>query len=180
MFRQHEEITAVVLAARWPVYALEAGFGIPEETAGTPVYSLQSSNVDRAAGTSSLAEFGSALDRTIDLLVRAGKRVMIIGAVPEMKYDAPGCVARKRMSLLPTDNCELNQGAVAARISAVNKEIEAAAKRNKVVALYPDSILCHEDFCAVESPDGEILYYDHNHLSTVGARYVFSRLRPKE
>jgi hypothetical protein len=74
----------------------------------------------------------------------------------------------------------LNQVAVAARISAVNKEIGVAAKRNKLVALYPDNILCYENFCAVESPDGEILYYDHHHLSTVGARYVFSGLRPKE
>jgi hypothetical protein len=78
MFRQHEEITTVVLAARWPVYALEAGFGIPDETAGAPAYSLLSSNSDRAAGTSSLEEFGYALERTIDLLVRAGKRVITV------------------------------------------------------------------------------------------------------
>lgn len=180
IFRQHEEITTVVLAARWPVYAMEAGFGVPEETPGAPTYSLLASSGDRSAAISSFAEFGAALDRTIDLLVRAGKKVIVVGAVPEMKYDVPDCVARKRMSLLPTENCGLDQGAVAARIFAVNKEIEAAAKRNEVAALYPDRILCHEGYCAVESPDGEILYYDHNHLSTVGGRYVFSRLRLKE
>lgn len=180
ILRQHEEITTVVLAARWPVYALGAGFGVPEEAPGAPIYALLASSGDRAAETSSLVELGAALDRTIDVLVHAGKKVIVVGAVPEMKYDVPGCVARKRMSLLPTENCGLDQGAVAARISAVNNEIEAAAKRNEVSALYPDRILCHDGYCAVEGPDGEILYYDHNHLSTVGARYVFSRLGRKE
>lgn len=180
MLRQHQEITTVVLAARWPVYALEAGFGVSEATPGASKYSLVANRSDGTVGTSSLVEFGAALDRTIDLLARAGKKVIVVGAVPEMYFDVPGCVARKRMPLFLAENCGLDQGAVAARISVVNKEVEAAAKRHEVAALYPDRILCHEGFCAVESPEGRILYYDHNHLSTVGARYVFSRLRIKE
>lgn len=180
MLRQHQEITTVVLAARWPVYALETGFGVPEATLGAPTYSLVANRSDGTVETSSLVEFGAALDRTIDLLVRAGKKVIVVGAVPEMYFDVPGCVARKRMSVFLAENCGLDQGAVAVRISAVNMEIEAAAKRYEVAALYPDRVLCHEGFCAVENPEGKILYYDHNHLSTVGARYVFSRLRIKE
>jgi peptidoglycan/LPS O-acetylase OafA/YrhL len=180
MLRQRSDISTVVLAARWPVYVLESGFGVPEETLGAPTYALVAAAGGASTGRPSIAAFGVALNSTIDILVRAGKKVIVVGAVPEMKYDVPGCVARRRMSLVSTGSCNLAQDIVEARISVVNKTIGVAAIRADVQALYPDRILCQDGYCSVEGPDGQVMYHDHNHLSTAGSRYVFSRLVLKE
>jgi len=179
--RSRADITAVAMAARWPVYALEAGFGVPESSPGAPTYALRAGGGKRPSQSTSLAELAMALDRTIEVLERAGKKVYLIGAIPEMQFDVPGCIARQRMTPMAVQQCGLNQEVVALRIDAVNMTIAAAAaKRGNAIALFPDRVLCNGGYCGVEGAEDQILYYDHNHLSTVGARYVFSRLMPKE
>ena len=175
------DITTVVLAARWPVYALEAGFGVPEESPGAPMYALRAVGGELPPRSTSLVELAVSLDKTIDLLVRAGKKIYLIGAIPEMQFDIPGCIAKQRMSLMAVQQCGLSLEVVLPRIDAVNRIIAAAtAKRANAMALFPDRVLCNSGYCEPEGPLGQIFYYDYNHLSTVGARYVFNRLMPKE
>lgn len=178
--RQRDDLTTIVLAARWPVYALETGFGVSENVAGAPTYSLLASKEAPFSASNSVEVFRASLGNTIDQLVRAGKKVIVVGAVPEMMFDVPSCVARKRMSLLPAVDCGLPQGTVVERVGEVNSAIEDATRQYKALAVFPSQMLCREGYCRVESPTTEILYYDHNHLSTAGARYVFSNLRLKD
>jgi|APLak6261663543_1056040.scaffolds.fasta_scaffold01058_4 peptidoglycan/LPS O-acetylase OafA/YrhL len=180
LLKKRKDITTVVLAARWPVYALEAVFGVPEEVPGAAKYALKIRDSNVLTPISSMEVFGESLSKTIGLLVQAGKKVVVVGAVPEMKYNAPGCVARERMSLLSSMQCGLYQDKVVSRILGVNDVLGRAANQYQAIAVYPDSILCQKGYCAVEGPGGQIFYYDHNHLSTAGARYVFSRLSLKE
>ena len=180
LLRERNDITTVVLSARWPVYVLESGFGVPEENRGAPTYALKSAGNVATGRTKSADEMAVALGRTIDALTNAGKKVIVIGAIPEMRYDVPTCVARRRMSMFPSMSCELDQNQVALRIAGVNQIIRHVALPRHAAVLLPDGPLCRGGRCAVEGPLGEILYYDHNHLSRVGARYVFAGLRPQE
>jgi peptidoglycan/LPS O-acetylase OafA/YrhL len=180
LLRIRKDITTVVLAARWPVYALEAVFGISEEVPGAAKYSLKAHDSNVRTHISSMEVLGVSLSKTIGLLIRAGKKVIVVGAVPEMKYNAPQCVARGRISLLSSMQCGLSQDKVVSRILGVNDVVGRAANQHQAAAVYPDSILCQDGYCAVEGPNGQVFYYDHNHLSTAGARYVFSRLSLKE
>jgi len=181
ILRSRTDITAVVLSARWPVYALEKGFGVPEAVPGSPTYALRAGSGAQSPQASSLSVLAVSLDGTIDALVRAGKKVYLVGAIPEMQLDVPGCIARQRMSPVAVQQCGMRLKVLGPRMDAVNRTIAAAAaKQANAVALFPDRVLCDGGYCGAEGPQGEIFYYDHNHLSTVGARYVFSRLMPKE
>ena len=180
LLRERNDITTVVLSARWPVYVLESGFGVPEENRGAPTYALKSAGNVGTSRTNSADEMAVALGRTIDVLTDAGKKVIVIGAIPEMRFDVPTCVARRRMSVFPSMSCELDQNQVALRIAGVNQIITHVALPRHVAVLLPDGPLCRGGRCTGEGPLGEILYYDHNHLSKAGARYVFAGLRPQE
>ena len=180
LLTESKTITTVVLSARWPVYTLGTPFGVPEELPGAPGYALTSDSLNISTSLTSIEVLEAALGNTVNLLTRAGKSVVIVGAVPEMRFDVPACVARSRMVLPGAKKCGLDQKAVGPRIAEVNAALAAAASRYRAATVYPDHILCQRLYCDAEGPQGQVLYYDHNHLSTTGARYVFSKLSLKE
>ncbi|HYW56839.1 MAG TPA: acyltransferase family protein [Polaromonas sp.] len=180
LLTESSAVTTVVLAARWPVYVLGAPFGAPEELPGTAGYALTIGAPNVPISITSVEVFEAALGNTVELLVRAGKKVVVVGSVPEMKFDVPACVARARMALSGGIECGLDHQAVGQRISMVDAAVDRLATRAQAVAVYPDRILCQHGYCDVEGPEGQVLYHDHNHLSTAGARFVFSKLRLKD
>lgn len=180
LLTESRAITTVVLAARWPVYALGTPFGMPENLPGAIGYSLTTGVANTPVAYTSTEVLETALGTTVNLLNRAGKRVIIVGAVPEMMFDVPLCVAKARMGVRRTMACGLDQKAVGQRISEANAIVDNVAKKYQAVAVYPDRILCQRGYCDVEGPEGQVLYYDHNHLSVTGARYVFSKFSLKE
>jgi hypothetical protein len=106
---ESKAITTVVLAARWPVYALGTPFGVPEELPGAPGYALIAGIANNSASPTSIEVLEAALGNTVNLLMRAGKKVIVVGAVPEMRFDVPACVARARMVLPGAMECRLSQ-----------------------------------------------------------------------
>ena len=180
LLTESSAITTVVLAARWPVYASGAPFGVPEELPGTVGYSLITGASNMPVPSTSIEVLEAALGNTVELLVRAGKKIVVVGSVPEMRFDVPACVARARMAFSADIECGLDHKAVGQRISKVNAAVNRSASRHQAVTVYPDRILCQHGYCDVEGPEGQVLYHDHNHLSTAGARYVFSKLRLKD
>jgi peptidoglycan/LPS O-acetylase OafA/YrhL len=177
---ENKAITTVVLAARWPVYVLGTPFGVPEELPGAPGYALAMEGANKLAPRKSGEVLELALANTVNLLNRSGKKVVVVGAVPEMRFNVPACVARSRMSLLASVDCGLDQSVVRLRIAQANAAIAKVASLYQAKAVYPDSILCQRGYCIAEGNDGQVLYYDHNHLTTAGARYVFSQLTLKD
>ena len=61
--------------------------------------------------------------------------------------------------------------------SAVGPPLERVAGEYGVPVLYPDRWLCGETRCAV-AVDGQPLYYDTDHLTTLGAGLLRNMLRP--
>ena len=173
-------ITTVVLAARWPVYALGTPFGVPEELPGAVGYSLTAGIANMPAPYTSTEVLEATLGNTVNLLISAGKKVIVVGSVPEMRFDVPACVARARMVSIAAMDCGLDQKAVGQRISEANAAVDKVARQYQAATVYPDRILCQRGYCDVEDPEGQVLYYDHNHLSMTGARYVFSKFSLKE
>lgn len=170
--RDHPEIRSVVLSARWPVYVSETGFGVPEKISAVPKHSLikmgeQSSYPEK--------RFHESLSDTIGTLRSLNREVIVIGAVPEMEYDVPSCIARQRMSFFPA-GCNLDSKVAAQRMLPANKEISEVARLWNAHLVIPSKILCYGGVCSAEGDSGEILYYDHNHLSATGARYLFKKV----
>lgn len=91
---RRRDVGMVVLAGRWPSYL----FGTNPEQGGSYRTFLAP---DTGAATLTAAEtrilFERALETTVERLIASGKRVMLIGTVPEPGFDVPVVTALARM-----------------------------------------------------------------------------------
>ena len=115
--------------------------------------------------------FWQRLDATIARLTRAGRRVVLIGAVPPNRFEVPRSLAHRAI-----------WGGDAARVAGRSRaEFEAemtpfntVARRwqaRGVTVLDPVARLCPAVRCMIEHR-GKPLYFDTHHLSLTGARFV--------
>lgn len=146
-------IGTVFLVARWAAYAHGRGYG-PD---GSKTVVL---------GRDNRKAMLQGLEATLRSL--SGKRVLLVLSVPEIRYDVPSSLARKKLfgsqlELRPT-RIEYDQ-----RQAIIDADIRRLAKDHRAQIIDPAEILCPGQKCAIES-DGTPLYYDNHHLSTRGAR----------
>ena len=110
-------------------------------------------------------EMQSSLDATLDVLERAGLRVLVLGPNPEMIYSPPLCIGLRR-----GERCNITRAANDAFIG------DPTAALAEVVSRHPNSRLaemtdffCDADTCYAMR-DEKILYTDDNHISATAAR----------
>jgi hypothetical protein len=121
--------------------------------------------------------FKTALEQTIEDLERSGKKVIVMGDVPDIGIDVPTCIARSRMFMGRSRTCDVEARVVAKALDYSNGTIsEIAAARGDVCTFFPQSVLCEADRCA-SAIDGTVLYYDNQHLSGAGAIFLAKHFR---
>jgi hypothetical protein len=121
----------------------------------------------------------TGLERTIQALHQIGRKIIIVGPVPEVGQNVPSVNHIARITnrdvndmIAPTAaEFEIRN----ARSSAILSMIE---ERLGVTVVWPADILCDERRCIVALEDGTSLYHDDDHLSTAGARYVSEIVDP--
>lgn len=119
------------------------------------------------------AVFRRNLLATIESLTDRGIRVVLIGPAPEIGWDVPRNLARRNafnaaLPPLPRRDDFLE------RQATVLSVLQEAAAMPNVQVLRPDAVLCAE-VCAVEQ-DGNVLYFDDNHLSIHGVSLLTREL----
>jgi hypothetical protein len=114
--------------------------------------------------------FARTLVATVDVLRNMGKKVLIIGPIPELAWPAPARLAAAALwgAAIPSGPT-LEQ--FQARQSHVLPVLDALAKRGGVAVVYPHKVLCDAVVCAVEH-DGKRLYFDDNHIDAEGNRLL--------
>jgi peptidoglycan/LPS O-acetylase OafA/YrhL len=125
-------------------------------------------------GETNHGPFARGLDRTVKRLAEGGKHVVIIAAVPEVKWSVPEMLAKIRRFGWTTD-IRPSRKVFLARQAFANSQFELMRSRYGATVIYPDRILCPTDHCDVEK-SGSSLYFDFHHLSIFGATYVISAL----
>ncbi|MFG6428489.1 acyltransferase family protein [Roseateles sp. LYH14W] len=120
---------------------------------------------------SEAAEFEQGLQRAVQALAQAGKKVWLLDPVPTYEYSVPAALAQRQRfgwSLedfgMPREDYLRREGpalALLARVAAAT-----GARRIDVAG-----VLCAER-CAVISTEGLPLYFDDNHVSMAGARLL--------
>ncbi|MCO4089685.1 MAG: acyltransferase [Limnohabitans sp.] len=165
-------IDTVILTARWSVYALESGYGLPDEISRVPTHAL----VSGAHQISGLRALDVGLGETLNSLKNAGKKSFIVASVPEMRVDVPSCLARKRMMKEEEQDCGLSKALVSSRLSQLEKSFASVENLHDVKVVFPSRVLCPQGMCLVTDDHGQSLYYDHNHLSASGANWLAQRL----
>jgi peptidoglycan/LPS O-acetylase OafA/YrhL len=172
LVQRTRSIRTVLLVARWALSAEGERF---ENEPGETVYIG-----DRASKERSVAEdsrvFARGLDRTVARLTRTGLRVVVMAQVPEVGYHVRLTLAKmtlfgKSLDLRPRRADYMN------RQRHVLAEIAHLVKAYGVRAVYPQKLLCGPIVCEIKA-NGHLLYFDDDHVSNFGSRYVAQLLQP--
>lgn len=156
-----KNIGTVLLDARWAAHAGVVSAEI-EQFAETGAGTVRPRNVAKAQ-----AEFAASINKTVAVLLAAGKRVVIIGPVPEFEHSVPMDLAKMRLwheqwEIAPSRDEFLS------REVFVDAQLAKLAKLPGVTLVEPGDELCPAARCATMT-DGLPLYRDSNHLSVSGA-----------
>jgi peptidoglycan/LPS O-acetylase OafA/YrhL len=150
------EPNVVVLAARWSLYS--HGFVRNGRLMKANGF-LADRPVTVATEETSQAALARQIPATIRALQAKGIRVIVIENPPVLHWD----VSNQRKSLAEVQ-------VTAAEHAALSRFTDGIfARLKEVTILDPAKDLCHDATCDVER-GGQLLYFDDNHLSAVGAR----------
>ena len=164
--RSNRSVKTVILAARWARYA----DGHPYKQEPGSAMFIGDSISKTVSFEENKAAFVRGLRRTISQLVAAGKEVTIFGPVPEVGWHVPRTLAMLKYlgverQFAPTRE-EFN-----ARQHTVIRAMNAMADEFPVRLVFPHDTLCPGDRCSIQR-DARPLYFDDDHLSTLGATLV--------
>jgi len=168
------DIVTVVLAARWTLAANGDRYG---NEAGDAVTLVDLQAPPRSSGGNA-AVFRAGVERTVAAIEASGRRVVLVGQVPEIGYDVPA--SSFAASLRGKDVTAMIAPTVAefeersARVDDVLNDIRA---RHEVTVVEPAERLCRDGLCQVVA-DGVPLYRDDNHLSLRGCVLVAELFDP--
>jgi hypothetical protein len=121
-------------------------------------------------------EFAADLERTITLLRRAGKQVIVVGPAPPNDYDVP-----RRLAILESEGRIAEaRGMTRAGLANANAYLAPLFDRlpeTGVPVVRPADFICPGNQCLL-IVDGQPLYFDRHHLSLPAARKVSGMIIP--
>ncbi|MFN3892141.1 MAG: acyltransferase family protein [Beijerinckiaceae bacterium] len=161
------DVREVILVGRWGLYA--EGVASLNEV-GTPArrFAPGDDEANRAA-------FARLLTATVDKLRAAGKRVVIIGPVPEYEINVPTAIIKAAMRGGSRD-IAMPRSAFDERQRGVLPVLAKLAETENVRVLYPHERLCDARVCNATA-GGKALYGDDDHLSPAGVAVIQDMLR---
>jgi peptidoglycan/LPS O-acetylase OafA/YrhL len=129
------------------------------------------------ARLAALWEAGMA--RTIDTLLAAGRRVILVVDYPELGFDPRSCLEGRPLGLRAVRSpCTVPRATLDARTASYRAAIARLAARFPALEQYDATApLCDARACRVLAGD-TLLYHDDDHLSLAGGRVAFGALMP--
>jgi peptidoglycan/LPS O-acetylase OafA/YrhL len=170
------DVDTVVLDARWPLLAEASRYG--DEEGSKPWLADARDQTQSLANNRRVLKEG--LRRTIAEIRRLKGpkvRIVLVGPVPELGFDAPRCLALARMFHRSEVRCRAIPQANFERRSAYSADLlrAVAAEDPNTTIFWPSAATCVAGRCVTEK-DGVILYRDDDHLTAPGARLIGARL----
>jgi len=153
------DIREVVIHARWGLYAEG------ERSEGEP--NTQPRILDPRGKDENRAAFAKLLNGTVERIRAAGKRVTLIGPVPELEVNLPAVMIKVKMRNRDAD-FPLARAKFDQRQIAVMPVLAELSKMDGGRVIYPHEILCDSQKCRTQA-DGKALYFDDDHLSPAGS-----------
>ena len=114
--------------------------------------------------------FEAGLNKTIQLLTSAGKRVYLTDDTPKFGFDPQRCKFSHPLSRL--SYCDESSQSYRQMLASYVPMLEAAEKSNPHVHLiHLDDLFCDDAVCRM-AIDGRILFRDNNHVNILGSQLV--------
>jgi peptidoglycan/LPS O-acetylase OafA/YrhL len=165
------DVRQVALVARWAIYS-EASRPAGEGRRAIPFLRIGADGeLGRELSRQILKE---SLEKTIKALRAAGKAVVLVGSVPEVGLDVPGCLAHSGMAMRFREDCSADARTVRVRQKFSAELVFSQSKH--VCLLQPLEVFCGNERCVAEIANAP-LYVDSNHLSATGADFLAVRGR---
>jgi len=166
-FATQTDIRTVILSAQWAAYAEGTNFSADD---GSASIFLKDDLSDQSDRRQNIGVFSRGLERTVAPLAHAGKNIIIVASVPEMRFSIPHALARKHLFNLDVD-IRLELKDYLARQMNVLNEIERMQGSYGATVIYPHQKLCATGYC--EAMRDEVAYYsDTQHLTEFGAKLL--------
>jgi peptidoglycan/LPS O-acetylase OafA/YrhL len=106
---------------------------------------------------------------TIKTLLRAGKKVTLVGDIPHFKQDSAYCVYSRESKHY--SSCSLTMEEVSLQKNYYEEILKKLSDENNLIYVPADVPLCGNNECAM-SLGKNILYRDSNHLNIIGSKLV--------
>jgi peptidoglycan/LPS O-acetylase OafA/YrhL len=120
--------------------------------------------------------FTAAMRRTLTAVNDDGKRaVCVVLDVPALKYPGSYALVMAQLRHIPDDFLRLSRAQAVAPVREMERDTRALAQAGALRFADPKKLLCPGDWCLYKA-QGESLYFDADHLSASGARYVAREL----
>jgi len=177
---QNQSITKVILCARWAAYTegYTGAYGPAERAKRARRILVDFAGSSAAPGSPEVRSvFHHALSETINGLVEAGKIVYLVYPVPELGYTLPQVLANE--SIEGRDPAEFSISAARIyfeRMKPTLAMLDQLSERKEVVQIRPETLMIESGNIRTLH-DGKPLYYDDNHLSVEGGRFVMPLFR---
>jgi peptidoglycan/LPS O-acetylase OafA/YrhL len=168
--RSSPSIIDVILVARW-AYFVEGGMYKDEPTDRYRTKHVLLANTSTSPQRSTRQVMATALDQTVGKLLTAGKRVWIVGPVPEIGVDVPKALYLRTLGIGTGIQIEPPREEFERRQFNAIQMIKTIAGKYQIAVVWPDQALCTNKSCAV-AVEGRSLYQDDNHLSEFGALLI--------
>jgi hypothetical protein len=122
-----------------------------------------------------LAVYERQLKRTVNSLIKLGKRVVIIYPIPEHAFTVPSAVGRFLVSQRDPTQLGSPYQQFLQRHKDILEMLDRVGSTEGVTRLYPHKRLCDSKRCHVYA-NGVPLYRDDDHLSGSGVSYALRDL----
>jgi len=173
--RDEQSIKEVVLISRGILYVTSTGFGNHDDQFGKWVLHFDG---ERHEQRSNLEVYSLGLIKTIDELLKTGKKVTYLHDVPELGFDIKSCMSARHFRSADKERnpCAIPRAQYEARTQEFKTKInQILATRPQVRVVDLSEALCDEQYC-YGAKDGVLFYTDDDHLSHRGSSYVVRRL----
>jgi len=171
-----DSVKAVILVARWPMYAEKfPRIGIDAQ-ANVPMFVLDKETAEPEDGASK-SVLKRWIQRTFLRLKENGIRVYVMEPVPEALVDVPNALVANTILKRSTDRLAPSRGFTEERQKWINDRFAEAEAQGLITIVRTHQTFCDEERCAIEA-DGVPLYRDSNHLSIPGAMQMKTIFTP--
>jgi len=156
-----KDVELIVLAGRWPSYV----HGNATESGGSyRTYLVEDGQDTPLTSAATVALFERSLEQTVRRIVASGKRVVLVGTVPEPGFDIPVITALSLKNSVESP-VSIARSDVARRNQTVDRILSRIADDNpRVSVVRVWDAFCDASRCLVQQ-DGKPFYMDASHLA---------------
>lgn len=163
--KDRSDIPIVILEARWGITA--EGTVMPGESIAPAVLAEVDGRLPSGRTQDNFAIFDAALTRTVDAIRATGRRVVVMGDVPEIGWSVPQTAGQSAMHGTPMPATP-TRADVDVRLARADASFRRLALEGKITYVPLTPAFCR-DACDVLDTDRRPLYRDEDHLTQTGS-----------